>query len=185
MIHMQTQETDTLAHDLFKGLEINMKLSQDILDVIDKEGEALKKMDTQSLYRLTNQKEHLLAKIQYLDKSLHGIVDELTGDSIKEPEVQYGSSQIPLSGRLSALDKTLDSDKIEQIARYKKKVNTLREKIQKRSFINKRFTEDTLGYINDAISLITETAVGNKTYGARGKTYAQGQVNPTVISKEV
>ena len=58
------------GQDIIEGLAVNLKLSQQLLTALHEESVALRAMDTQGLFRLSRQKDTLLAKIHYLDVSL-------------------------------------------------------------------------------------------------------------------
>lgn len=152
-----------LGQDLLADLEVNLKLSQDLLATLHEEGTALRGMDTQGLFRISRQKETLLAKIHYLD------------DAIK--------------ASLAAADKTaaagLTPEKSTVVSQYQSKINGMRREIQTRNSINKRVTEDTLGYLNDAIALISRPDVEENTYRVPGRSSLRNKNLPSYISREV
>ena len=160
-----TTATDPKAQDgqdIIEGLAINLKLSQELLSALHEESSALRAMDTQGLFRLSRQKETLLAKIHYIDDSLRTVT--------KEQKAQSAPS--------------LTSEQSQIIGQYKIKINSIRQEIQARNMINKRFTEDTLGYLSDAIALISRPPEEEHTYHIPGRSLARGRSMPSFISRE-
>ena len=161
-----TTETTPKAHDgqdIIEGLAVNLKLSQELLSALHEESVALRTMDTQGLFRLSRKKDTLLAKIHYLD-------DSLQVSLTKEQKAQ------------SAL--SLTSEQSQIAGQYKNRINSIRQEIQSRNMINKRFTEDTLGYLSDAIALISRPPEADNTYHIPGRSQARGRSMPSFISRE-
>ncbi len=183
---MNTNNKQNIIQDLFDGLRLNLKLSEDICQVLEDEGEALKKMDTQALFRLSKQKTNLLAKIQYLDNSIQKTILEVQGEKTVHQKPQFDQTQSNTAKKLQGLANFLPEDKQETINTYQKKLAKLRLAIQSKNMVNKRFTEDTLEYLGGAISLLTNTPVQEKgTYGASGMPPSVKKTLPSVFSKEV
>lgn len=180
------QDKQQIIQELFDGFHSNLKLSQDILKVLEAENEALKRMDTVSLLRLSKEKSTLLAKTHYLDDALKKSVCDLVKKTAMKTAPPPHTAAALAAGKINALTSILPADKAEVVTRYKAKLNALRLKIQERNFINKRFIEDTMGYLGDAISLLTgPTHTPNKTYGYKGLPPVRGRSVPSVISREV
>lgn len=180
------QDTQQIIQELFDGFHCNLKLSQDILKVLEAESEALKKMDTSSLLRLSKEKSMLLAKTHYLDSTLKKAVSDLARKTaLKNPPPPKTAAALA-AGRISSLTSILPAGKAAVVIRYQEKLKALRQKIQERNFINKRFIEDTMGYLGDAISLLTgPTHTPNKTYGYNGRPPVCGRSVPSMLSREV
>ena len=154
------------GQDIIEGLALNLKLSQELLIALHEESVALRAMDTQGLFRLSRQKDTLLAKIHYLDDSLKTLKTALTKE--------HKTSSTP----------ELTSEQSQVIGHYKDKINSIRQEIQSRNMINKRFTEDTLGYLSDAIALISRPTAADNTYHIQGRSQARGRCLPSFISRE-
>lgn len=152
-----------LGQDLLDNLEVNLKLSQDLLSALHEESAALRGMDTQGLFRISRQKDTLLAKIHYLDDTLKA--------SLVETDKTPSADLTPENSRI--------------IRQYKTKINGLRQEIQARNMINKRFTEDTLGYLSDAIALLSSPTVTENTYRVPGRAHLKNKNLPSFISREV
>lgn len=150
--------------EILEGLTVNLKLSQELLSTLQEESVALRAMDTQGLFRLSRQKDTLLAKIHYLDDSLkrsQAITDTAPSAAGLTPEQSLIASQ------------------------YTNSINSIRQEIQARNRVNKRFTEVTLGYISDAIALITRQPEADNTYHIPGRSQARGSCMPSYISRGV
>lgn len=160
-----TTATDPKAQDgqaILEGLAVNLKLSQELLAALQEESTTLRTLDTQGLFRLSNQKDTLLAKILYLDDALK------TSLTQQDPDTPI-----------------LTSEQFRIAGQYKERINGIRQEIQARNRINKRFTEDTLGYLSDAIALISRAPEEENTYRIPGRSQARGRSMPSYISREV
>jgi flagellar biosynthesis/type III secretory pathway chaperone len=163
--------------DLSEDLRVNMKLSQEIVDILQEENKALRVMATQDLLRISKQKENLLTKVHYLDRNLQEATHK-----IQEDNPEHSPQK---SAPLSEVIAQLPAEQADIIRQYCHNIKQLRLEIQTQNLINKRFTHDTLTCLNEAISLITRPATQGGSYGAiqRGKGYTASQ--PNLISKEV
>lgn len=156
-----TTPTPPTSQALIEALALNLRLSQELLVALHEEASSLRAMDSPGLFRLSRQKDTLLAKLHYLD------------DAMK--------------AQTSAKDQAPEGISPEQalvIRQYKGKINALRGEILAQNLINKRFTEDTLGYLHDAISLITRPPEFSNTYHIPGRSQARGRSLPNFISRE-
>ena len=153
-----------VEQDILDGLAVNLKLSQDLLTALHEESTALRGMDAQGLFRISRQKDTLLAKIHYLDNSLQASL----ADESKAPQAS-----------------SLTPEQLRTISQYKTKINGMRQEILSRNTINKRFTEDTLGYLSDAIAMISSSAQAENIYNIPGRSQARSKNLPSFISREV
>ncbi|MDA8419091.1 MAG: flagellar export chaperone FlgN [Desulfobacteraceae bacterium] len=144
------------AQDVVEGLGVSLKLSQDLFLLLADENAALRAMATQELFRISRQKMSLLARLNYLDEVL---------------------------GQL--LPAASSSERERLIGQYKRRIREVRAAIQDQNLINKRLTEDTLGYLNDAIALITRPAREESVYRAPGRLLGRNLTLPSVISRAV
>ena len=159
------QSSSPARQNVIDDLAINFKLSQDLLLALHEESSALRAMDTQGLFRISRHKDTLLTKIQYLDNTV--------GLALAERGKDEAAS-------------VLTPEESRMIGQYKNKINLMRQEIQAKNLINKRFTEDTLGYLRDAIGLFTKPLQDENTYRVPGRTQARGQKTlPSFISREV
>lgn len=153
------------GQDIIEGLAASLRLSEDLLAALHEESVALRAMDTQGLFRLSRQKDTLLAKIHYLDDSLQASLTKQQSTTPSTPSLTPEQSRI--------------------IVQYKNKINSMRQEIQARNMINKRFTEDTLGYLRDAIALFTSSPETDHTYRIPGRSQVRGKSTPSYISRGV
>jgi hypothetical protein len=70
------------------------------------------------------------------------------------------------------------------VKKYRDQLAGLREKISSNNLINKRFASDTLGYLNDAISLICGEVTNDRLYSMRGRQQRKNSA-PSLVSREV
>jgi flagellar biosynthesis/type III secretory pathway chaperone len=147
--------------EIIEGLAMNLKLSQELLVALHEESTALRAMDTQGLFRLSRHKDTLLAKIHYLDDALQ--------------------RSLPAKAPASP---ALPPEQAHLVGQYKRKISGLRQEILARNLINKRFTEDTLGLLHEAITLISRPPEADNTYHIRGRSQARGRTMPNFISRE-
>ncbi len=150
----------SVSPEVFDHLASNLKLSEDLLTVLHEESAALKAMDTQSLFSVSRKKDSLLTKIQYLDNALRQAM---------------GNTPERAASGMSAEESRI-------IGQYKSKINLTRQEIQIKNLFNKRFTEDTLGYLSDAIGLFTRPAQEENTYRLPSRPRARKSDLPSFIS---
>ena len=155
---MANYEQISGAQDVVEGLNVSLKLSQDLFLLLADENAALRAMATQELFRISRQKMSLLARLNYVDEVLGRLLPEATEAS---------------------------SERRQLIGQYQRRLNQVRRAIQDQNLINKRLTEDTLGYLNDAISLLTRPAREESVYRAPGRTPGRNLTLPSVISRAV
>lgn len=156
-----TEPKTQSGQEMIQDLAVSLKLCQDLLATLHEESTALRAMDTQGLFRLSRQKDTLLAKIHYLDDSLK--------NSLPTQSTETSST-------------SLTPEQADIIAHYKKTISSIRQEVQTKNMINKRFTEDTLSYLRDAIALITRPPEANNTYRIPGRSQARGKSMPSYIS---
>ncbi|MBA3014477.1 MAG: flagellar protein FlgN [Proteobacteria bacterium] len=151
------------GHDFVEELALNLSLSENLLATLNEERLALKAMDTQGLFRLCRHKDTLLAKIHYLDNSLQKAWTTQNSD--------HAEANIP-------------PEELRLIAQYKERINETRQQIKTSNTVNKRFTEDTLSCLSEAIALLTRPAQPEHTYHIPGRSQARGRTLPSCISCE-
>lgn len=169
----------TAVQDILEGLAINLKLSEELLAALHEESAALRAMDTPALFRVSRQKDTLLAKINYLDDSLK----KSMADKGSDQGAARGNGAAPAGSKRTEVGQ--NAEQLRVIGQYKLKINAVRQEIKDRNTINKRFTEDTLGYLSDAINLITRPAQAENTYRYPGRSPARSTNLPSFISREV
>lgn len=179
------EHDNTMVQELFENLQVNMKLSEDVLNILEDEAVSLKEMDTAKLLRISKQKGNLFIKMQYIDNSIEQSIAQLE-KTISAASQSPGPGNTPQPiGKLGRLAKILPSDKAQTVYRYKDTLFKLRQKIADRNLVNKRFTEDTLGFLGEAISMITGPArATNTTYSYSGISQPSSSL-PSMISREV
>jgi len=162
----------TGIEELFEALKLSQTVSAEIYELLKEENGAIQKMATQSLIRITKQKEDLLEKINYLDNKIGAIIR------------RYLANKEHTGNKIGDLLPFLPPEQGQILEQYRKNLTKYRQEIFTRNMINKRFTHDTLQYIDDAISLITAQPSENNLYGNRGVAHYVNQ-KPAMISREV
>lgn len=155
--------------ELFQDLRVSQRLAEELLLLLKEENEALQKMDIRALTGLAKQKETTLIKIHYLDNRIAATVHHYFSKKGK---------------KLVDLVPLLPKDQATVLLQHNINLIGLRQDIQTKNLINKRFTGDTLLFINDAISLITARPKKNQLYSCKGMAPYSDRV-PTMISREV
>lgn len=157
---------------LFGSLEKEISLCEELVIVLETEKAALINMEMQELIRLSGLKENLTERISQQDESLREaimrLVDNSDGTVVK----------------LLALEPVFDDDTAVTLRSYREKLASLRFQIEDRNLVNRRFAEDTLQYIGDAISMITGAIAEHTSYESRGNTRPLTP-GPSMISREV
>lgn len=160
---------------IFDILKRQITISTNFLTILEAEKNALVKMDTSSLISLTRLKERELSKMAQLDHSLQEVAGQVVApDPARNNKVIKLVELVPFMAREQAL--TMKGLR-DQLA-------ALREKITDNNLINKRFASDTLGYINDAISLIFNEITNEPGYHP-GRQLSGNSPAPALVSREV
>ncbi len=161
---------------IFDILKRQITISTNFLTLLEAEKNALVNMDMSSLISLTRLKERELAKMAQLDHSLQEVAVQVVATvSGRNNKVIKLVELVPFMSREQALTMKGLRDQLAG----------LREKITDNNLINKRFTSDTLGYINDAISLICNEITSEPTYNIPGRQLSGNSPAPALLSREV
>jgi len=156
-------------------LKRQIAISSGFLAIMEEEKHALINMNVASLISLTKKKENELAKIAQLDHSLQEVARRIvTTNPHNNKKMIKLAELIPFMTREQTL----------AVKKYRDQLAALREKISSNNLINKRFASDTLGYLNDAISLICGEVAGDRLYSMRGCQQRKTSV-PSLVSREV
>ena len=169
---MMIGNTKQLPPQFFELLDHEVKLYEELLQILHDEQRVLVEMDIETLISLSKKKENQLLKIRLLDESLQEMMKSLAG---------YPQAETMGISALVAFSTPTDAVRINNCLTLLSKT---RDSILKLNVLNKRFIEDTLGYLNDAIFLLTGAAMTQAVYGARGLTQ-QRVSGPVRINAEV
>lgn len=161
---MTSQSTHTAAQrDIVESLATSLRLSEDLLAALHEESTALRTQDTQGLFRISRHKETLLTKIHYLD------------DALKKAWGASGQDHTKIN---------VPPEELRLIGQYQERINATRQEIKTRNTVNKRFTEDTLSCLGEAIALLTRPPQNENTYRIPGRSQTRGRTLPSCISCE-
>ncbi|MCD6389489.1 MAG: flagellar protein FlgN [Desulfobulbaceae bacterium] len=142
------------------------------LRTLEEEKQALVDMDIQLLISITAKKEYQLGRLTHLDK--------LVREKVVEISNTLGQGKVE---KLSSLLAFFDENDGAILQRHIRTLVGLRGEIRDRNIINRKFTMDTLSYIENGISLITGGIETDKRYHAGGMSRLSG--GPALISREV
>ena len=70
------------------------------------------------------------------------------------------------------------------LPQYQKKLSRLRTAIVTANHVNQKFTSDTLGYLNDAVTLICNGITSDPTYNTTSQEQRNKSI-PALVSREV
>ncbi len=142
------------------------------LRTLEEEKQALVDMDMPRLISITAKKEYQLKRLTHLDK--------MAREKVAEISKTLGQEKIE---KLSSLPAFFDQGDSVTLQRHIRTLAGLREEIRDRNIINRKFTMDTLNYIENGIALITGGIEADKRYHADGVSRLGG--GPALISREV
>lgn len=175
MKEQQNRPTREVPPKMFEILDRQIQFAGEFLAILEEEKAALVAMDMQVLISITKKKMSQLKRIHLLDRALKETLEHFAPTpASSNVKVVKLSSLIPLFSR----------DDAKKIKGRRDELMKMQEEIQARNRLNKRFTDDVLGYLGDAISLITGTVADKAVYGARGMARSVGN-SPSLISTEV
>lgn len=157
---------------LFEILDRQVQFAGEFLAILEEEKAALVAMDMQTLLSVTKKKVSQVKRIHLLDGAL------------KETLERFAPSSSAKVVRLSSLMPFLVGADAKKVGGRRDELMKLQEEIQARNRLNRRFTDDVLGYLGDAISLITGAVADKTVYGARGMPRSVAN-SPSLISTEV
>lgn len=155
-------------------LRSQVKLSTEFCSLLEAEKHSLVIMDIPSLAELTRKKERDLARIQRLD------------ENIQEVSRRIISGKKDASGTIKLADTIpfLSQDEGLMVKEYQKKLSRLRTAIVTANHVNQKFTSDTLGYLNDAVTLICNGITSDPTYNTTSQEQRNKSI-PALVSREV
>ena len=178
---MNTSE-NTEAHTIGRGyipqlrelLRSQVKLSSEFCSLLEAEKKSLIIMDIPSLLTHTRKKERDLARIQRLDENIQEVIRKIIADRRNVSGVIKLADTIPF----------LNQDDGRLVKKYLKKLSQLRTAITTANYVNQKFTSDTLGYLNDAVTLICNGIASDPTYNTTNQEKRSKSI-PALVSREV
>jgi len=155
-------------------LRSQVKLSTEFCSLLEAEKNALVIMDIPSLVELTRKKERDLARIQRLDENIQEVSRRIIESSKKT------SGPVKLLETIPFLNQT-DGHTVKE---FQKKLSQLRTAIATINHVNQKFTKDTLGYLDDAVTLICNGISSDPTYNPASQEQRNKSI-PALVSREV
>lgn len=168
------QTSNAYVPQLRQMLTAQEKLSTEFCRLLEDEKKSLVSMDIPSLVEITRKKDKDLSRIQRLDENIQEMIRRIASGKAKSTGPIKLSETIPF----------LDQDDALIVKEYQKKLSLLRNTILTANHINQRFASDTLGHINNAVSLICNGIASDPLY-TKGRQKQNGKSLPTLVNREV
>ena len=154
-------------------LRKEIELFRRVIEVTREERTVIAAMDVSALIRLTRAKEEVLSVVHGLDDELQTVLARL-GETGK-----LGAS------RLANLEPYFPAQASRRYRELRQDWARLREEVLAANVVNRRFIQETLAFLGDAIALFAGgERPRNDCYAAVGKP-GRASVAPCVISREV
>ncbi len=147
------------------------------IHILDQEQAGLLKMGMSILMQISKQKENGLRQMIYLDEQIQEIAAAILG-----PDAGRDEDTVI---QLRDLMPCLQLEEAEELEEIRQTLVRLRADIDRKSYINHSFTEDTLRYLGDAIALISDGIATDPTYSSRGRMTKIDRAIPSLLSREV
>jgi flagellar biosynthesis/type III secretory pathway chaperone len=157
---------------LMTNLQKQIKFSKIFTTLLDQEQQALIDMDMATLTTLSKQKENGVRQMTYVDEQISEAIDDILEGVKNTPKT------------LDEVCQTLPEPEAKKISIGSLLLKKIRLQIEEKNYINFRFTHDTLKYLGDAISLISDGVATDPIYTTHGLGKA-ASVAPSLISREV
>lgn len=174
-----TAETKGRAvpRQFFEILERQRKLTLEMFTLLEDEKEALTTLAIDRLIGLSSKKQRKMEMMCSQD----GILKEMI-DALAPPQEPQSGENRPVE--LSRLLPFCTEKEAALLKRYRDALSNYRREILIKNLYNQKFTEDTLKYLNGAISLLTGAITNDLRYGNKGKPRNVHR-EPSMISRAV
>lgn len=163
-------------------LDREISCTDAFLALLEEERQALLKMDVTALMGISRKKTRQLERLQQLDRSMEERVQSL----LKRQAAFSDQAKKGDNGkivRLSAIAELCPGEHKKKLCQGRDQLAARRSAIADKNYINKRLVEDSLGYLNDAISLLT--GAGRKPVYGRKAGNNRNKNQPALISRAV
>ncbi|MEN8258379.1 MAG: flagellar export chaperone FlgN [Thermodesulfobacteriota bacterium] len=162
---------------LLAKLQKQMNYTHAFIHILDQEQAGLLKMGMSILMQISKQKENGLRQMIYLDDQIQEVAALILAE-----EGGRGEDDII---QLRDLYPHLQKEEVEELENIRLNLASLRDEIDRKSYINHSFTADTLRYLGDAIALISDGIANDPTYSSRGMMGKTEKARPSLLSREV
>jgi flagellar biosynthesis/type III secretory pathway chaperone len=171
---METHDMQDLRSEQTRLLEIlaeGIALSRQLLHMLDTERDALVDMDVAAIMRQVRAKEELLSSLQRLDHEL------------AESMVRLGCVLQAGPAGLATLDPLFRADEARRFQAMRQEWEVLRQEIVANNLVNRRFIQETLAFLGDAMALFVDN--GRREGYRAGGVRQRASADPCVFSREV
>ncbi len=162
---------------LMAHLHKQVSYTHAFIHILDQEQAGLLKMGMSILMQISKQKENGLRQMIYLDEQI-----QETAAAILGTDAEGDDTEVIQLRDLYTHVQPHEADELEKI---RQELVILRAEIDRKSYINHSFTEDTLRYLGDAIALISDGIATDPTYSSRGHMAKMDKAGPSLLSCEV
>ncbi len=156
-------------------LEKQIELAEEVLSITRSEKKALVDMDTDGLFSLARSKNDYLDLLATGDAEIRQKLVEILGEAGNDREAPV---------RLLDLLPHLGSEEAAAVKKRRDRLNELRKTILQENIVNKQFTANVLGYLEDAVSLIVD-GIQEKIVYHRQKRGKAETSRPALLSREI
>jgi len=153
-INQTESRYEAMADKLLLMLDKEILYADEILHLLEEELRALLEMDMPALVSLSRKKMEQLHRMQRLDTSVQEQIDAILVCAGKKGAAN-ASGQEKKTVDISSVAELFANDSKEILQRKKELLQEKRREITDKNYINRRLVEDSLGFLNDAISLFT------------------------------
>lgn len=159
----------------FKAMEQEIILSEEMVTILNAEQQALVAVDMPALISLSTRKGALATRLAAMDTQLQ----EMARAAMGQPQ----DTVI----RLRAIAGLLDPAEASKLEASRLRLASLRNEILSKTIVNRKFTEETRQFLNDALTTITGSMTERPLYGRNmGRGMGRPMTNqPSLISREV
>jgi flagellar biosynthesis/type III secretory pathway chaperone len=158
--------------NLMTALEIQLKLLEELRDVLKKETGELAEVHLDAMSEINAQKEDLAVRIQSHAPDLQ--------NAIKEASAREGLSSRAALGELAA---SLSKKGNREVARFHAKLNATADQTKELLALNREIAEKFAASIGNTLDFIARIINQTSTYGASG-IYQQRPSGAVLINRE-
>lgn len=180
---MENSESAAGVEKIVSLLGKGISCSDEFLSLLEEELQAVLKMDMTALISLSKRKTRLVDLLQQLDRAVAKQAEVLNPGGQTVSSRQAKGKRENAVVHLSAIAESCPKEQKEKLCRHRDQFVARRRTIADKNYINRRLIEDSLGYLNDAISLLTRTendsSYGKKAGGKKNKSL------PVLVSRAV
>lgn len=164
---------EKVAAEIKKLCEEKLRICQSILDILNKEKEIIRKMDMDSLWRLSSEKNEHATAIEALRRRIINVLKE-SGTA---------SSPVATPFRLSEIILLLPWETRPELLKTASRIEKVKTEIQVTGTGNRVFINEYLSAFNEIIEIFT-TGGGNRLYGKDRHYFQDNSASSFLVHRE-